>query len=323
MKTAVQNHLGLKLSLASFVLICGVLDVSAQEKKEMRRDIIIQNGDTVINGKKLSDVDNAERERLRKELHSLERSRLSGPGDVVIRRKGIDGKESIEKDIVIKRDNTIPGMDEKDMKVMEFRFKEPTSKERVMKFNEDKLLLGDSLLSDVKIRIDGPVRFDDRVIARIGEDGLEGRPFLGGAPEDFSIDRHHVAFRRHPENSQSFNYNSVDKDGITTRVSFRVHEVEETQLKKITGSATVNQLEDMKDLTLYPNFSSGKTTLSFQLPAKGSSEVKILDSNLKVLYSDKVSGDTYNKQLSLPRNGVYYLTIIQNKNWFVRQIIKE
>ncbi|MDB5119250.1 MAG: type sorting protein [Sphingobacteriales bacterium] len=323
MKTAVQNHLGLKLSLASVVLVCSVFTAFAQERKEIKRDIIIRNGDTLINGKKLSEVDNAEREKLRKELHSLERSRVKEQGDIVIRRKGLDGKETIEKDVIIKRDNSIPGLDEKEMKVMEFRFKEPMFEKQVSRFNGDSLLQEGSLLSDVKIRIEGPVRFENRTIARNGEGGLERRPFLGGEPADFLIDRRGIEYRRHPENSQVFNYNSTDRDGISTRVSFRIREVEESQLKKITGSVTVNKIEEVKDLTLYPNFSSGKTTLSFQLPVKGSAGVKILDSSLKVLYSDKVSGDSFSKQLSLPKNGVYYLSINQNKNWFVRQIVKE
>ena len=320
MKTALQNCLSLKLSMASVALFCYFLSANAQDKKEAERDIRISNGDTVVNGKKISEIDKLERENLRKELHSLERSKANDRGDVVIRRKDNSGKNTVEKDVIIKREMSIPGLDERDMKVMEFKFKEPLSEKRVFKFDGD--LMPDSLLENVRIRIEGPVRFENRTIARNGET-LHQRHYLSDEPAGFSIATHDVELRKHPENSQAFRYNTTDKDGISTSVSFRIHEAEKPQFAKITGSAAVKLMDEVKDLTLFPNFSSGKTTLSFQLLAKGAAEVKILDNNLKMIFSDKVSGESFNKQLALPKNGIYYLTIYQNKNWFVRQIVKE
>jgi len=125
MKIAVQNRLGLKISLSSVALICCFLSANAQEKKEAKRDIRISNGDTVVNGKKMSKIGKLERENLRKEFHSIERSKLKEVGDVVIRRKDMNGRSTIEKDVIIKRDMSIPGLDVRNMKVMEFKFKNP------------------------------------------------------------------------------------------------------------------------------------------------------------------------------------------------------
>lgn len=97
MKTALKNHLDLKLSLTSFVLIFFVLAAFSQEKKVIKRDIIIKNGDTLINGKKLSEVDRLEQVKLRKELHSLERSRVGGQDDLVIKKKARKAKAPIKK----------------------------------------------------------------------------------------------------------------------------------------------------------------------------------------------------------------------------------
>lgn len=320
MKTAVQNRLGLKISLASVALICCFLSANAQEKKEAKRDIRISNGDTVVNGKKMSEIDKLERENLRKEFHSIERSKIKEVGDVVIGRKDMNGRSTIEKDVIIKREMSIPGLDEKDMKIMELKFKEPLTEKRVFKFDGD--LIPDSLLDDVSIRVEGPVRFVNQITAINGET-LPKRYYLNGKPADFLIAPNDVEFRKHPENSQAFRYNTTDKDGISTKVSFRIHEAEKSQFAKITGTGIAKLMDEVKDLTLFPNFSSGKTTLSFQLLAKGAAEVKILDNNLKVIFADKVSGESFNKQLTLPKNGIYYLTIYQNKNWFVRQIVKE
>jgi len=178
------------------------------------------------------------------------------------------------------------------------------------------------LLDDVIILVERPVRFVNRITAINGET-LRKQYCLDGKPADFLMAPNDVEFRKHPENSQAFRYNTTDKDGISTRVSFRIHEAEKPQFAKITGNGIAKLMDDIKDLTFFPNFSSGKTTLSFLLPAKGTAEVKILDNNLKVIFADKVSGESFNKQLTLPKNGIYYLSIYQNKNWFVRQIVKQ
>lgn len=132
-----------------------------------------------------------------------------------------------------------------------------------------------------------------------------------------------MKWRKYPENSQSFIYNSTDNDGISTYVSFRVQEAEPIMLAKITGSETKTGLETVQDLTLVPNFSSGKTTVAFTFKAKGSAAVKILDTNLTPVFSDKVSSESFSRAINLPKNGKYYLTIKQKDHWFVRELIKE
>ena len=223
--------------------------------------------------------------------------------------------------MIITHDQLIPGIDDREMKVMEFKFHNPSEKR--LQFNGDSLLRNDSLYSDVKIRFEGPIRFENRPIARNGGGGLDKLSLSDDAPADLLIDLNDSRFRQPAKNAQAFNYTSTDNDGLSTRVSFHLHEVDELQFKKIAGDATVKKMEELKDLILHPNFSTGKTTVSFQLPVKGSAMVKVLDSSLKVLYADKTSNGVFNKQVLMPKNGIYYLTIYQNKSWFVRQIVKE
>lgn len=323
MITALPKHLGIKPSLLSFAFILSVVVASSQEQKGLKQDIITKNGDTVSNGKKLSEGNKVEQEKLRKELHSLEISRGTEKGEGPIKRKEIGGKNSNAQDVIKSHDLLIPGIDEKEMKVMEFKFKDPMVDKRFSKLEGDSLLTNDRPLGDVKIRLEGPIRFENRMVFGEGERWLEQPPLLQGAPSDLLVDRNAIKISRYPKNSQSFNYSNVDKDGILTNVSFHVLNVEEAQIKKISGGAPINQMDNVKDLTLFPNFTTGKTTLSFQLPAKGSARVEVLNSNLQVLYADKTSTQDVSKQLLMPINGIYYVTIVQNKNWFIRKIVKE
>ena len=122
-------------------------------------------------------------------------------------------------------------------------------------------------------------------------------------------------------NSQSFNYNYTDKEGISNRIHIRISEVSADKIKQVS-EGEANTLE-VKDLTLFPNFSSGKMTLSFNLPDKGHALIKILDSDLKPVFSGQGSGDTYFKQFNMLKNGVYYIHIKQGNSSFVRKMVKE
>lgn len=72
----------------------------AQEKKEIKKTIIIKNGDTLINGKNLNEVSKAERKKLLKEMEEMKgkqrieiNSEGKGDGDMrVIIRKQKDGE---------------------------------------------------------------------------------------------------------------------------------------------------------------------------------------------------------------------------------------
>ena len=121
------------------------------------------------------------------------------------------------------------------------------------------------------------------------------------------------------------NLSYIDKDGISNRMNIRISDTEKEQLKKITGSESMTTPLDVKDLTIFPNFSSGKVGLSFNMDSRGTTKVRILDSDMKQVFSEEAANftGTYMKQISLPKNGVYYITVNQNANWFIRKLIKD
>jgi hypothetical protein len=80
---------------------------------------------------------------------------------------------------------------------------------------------------------------------------------------------------------------------------------------------------DISDLNIVPEFSSGKTVLMFNLPAKSVADVKLTDSEGKVLWSGKSAGSSFSKTFTLGLNGVYYLQVKQGNNVAVKRIMKE
>jgi hypothetical protein len=128
-----------------------------------------------------------------------------------------------------------------------------------------------------------------------------------------------MAFNR--KNTQTFNYSNTDNDGISTNVSFRVNDASKETAKRIAG--TEKTALNINDLNLSPEFSTGKTALSFTLESKTSADVKLTDSEGKALWSDKAAGGSFSKKTNLPRNGIYFLTVKQGANVAVKRIVKE
>ena len=125
-------------------------------------------------------------------------------------------------------------------------------------------------------------------------------------------------------NSSSFNYNNIDKDGISSRMNLRIIEADKDQLTKIMGSESMTSTLNVEDLTLFPNFSTGKLGLSFNMESRGPVKVKVLDSQLNQVFADEATNfsGNYIKQISLPKNGIYYISIKQNAGWYVKKLIK-
>lgn len=122
-------------------------------------------------------------------------------------------------------------------------------------------------------------------------------------------------------NSQNFNYVSTNNDGISTRVSFHVSDASNDDLKRIPHvEGTKFEIEN---LNLVPEFSSGKTLLMFNLPAKTPTEVKLFDSEGHILWTEKSNGGSFSKKFSLGLNGIYFLHVKQGKNVVVKRILKE
>ena len=107
-------------------------------------------------------------------------------------------------------------------------------------------------------------------------------------------------------------------------MNLRISDAGKDQLKKIMGSESMTTELNVEDLTLFPNFSTGKLGLSFNMESRGAVKIKVLDSQLNQVYADEVANfsGNYMKQISLPKNGIYYISIKQNAGWYVKKLIK-
>jgi hypothetical protein len=124
-----------------------------------------------------------------------------------------------------------------------------------------------------------------------------------------------------PRSRQTFEYSNVDKNGISTTVSYSVSEVRDDVAKEIAGISKSDM--DLLDLTLTPQFSAGKTVLSFTLPAKTLADVQLTDSDGKVIWKEKAAGTNFSKSFTWGLNGVYYLVVKQAGKTAVKRIVKE
>lgn len=308
---------------------------NAQEKKVITKSIVIKNGDTIINGKNLKNASKSGRKKLLKEFNQAEKIRVEenysfnddGNKDVrVIIRKQKDGEP---EEVVIKRLKSPNG------EIMLRHGDRPAHRDAMMhRFEMD----GDSM--SFKIEVDSILK---RVrIDSLGGDMQPGFRFLEGGDQNVEffmtpdgpmapkmpMISPGASFRfERPDgkNSQSFSYHQTDKEGISNHLSVRLHEANAEALKKITGSENSKTDLGVEDLTFFPSFSTGKLNLAFSLKTKGSLLVKILNSNFETVFTDQAANfnESYYKSLNLAKNGIYYLAISQNGQWFIKKMVKE
>jgi hypothetical protein len=313
MKRYLLNPHLLLMAFSVFIIAGSGSSVKAQNEKRIIRSIIITNGDTIINGQKLKEAKAEDRIRLRKELKEM----------------GQDMDGITENSVIIKKKNS----------------KEPL----VLHWNDEKdgdaeLDLNNRKKSDVRIfKFDGKEMNIDSLIDGFGFkiDGLDSNLMQGGITieRNFRQGQPGVRFRANPErpalrtpfyagedikNTSSFSYNYIDQDGIPSRMNIRISAIEKEHAEKITGVKDGNTDLKVEDLTLFPNFSSGKMGISFNVSSNNPLKLKILNSELKQVFSDEASNfnGNYSKQISLTKNGIYYIAIKQNNSWFLKKLIK-
>lgn len=329
----------------------------AQDTKGLTRSIIINNGDTIVNGKKFNELDKNERAKLRDEFKEMEKnfragSRIHSEENKLILRR--DGKGQNE-DVVITRDGKEPhilywndDIASIGANVRSFKFdgKAPADI-RIFKNKGDSIIFNkdfqvfsfggdstmrfnihaDSLLKRFNFNIDGLDSNIRKRVITMNRDMIPGRPgrIIGGNGAPMVYERGNFDAFGGRNNSSSFNYSHTDKDGVSSRMSIRISEPNKEQLKKITGVESPTKSLEVNDLTLFPNFSTGKMTLSFNLASKGAAKINVFDSDMKSIFSEDASNISgqYVKQLILPKNGIYYISISQNGSWFVKRLIKE
>lgn len=330
MKKYIPNPHFLLFGFFVLIVISSGSAVKAQQEKKISQSIIIKNGDTIINGKKLNEVDKEERLRLRNDFKKME-SRIKGPAGKNEKRVIIRDKN--DEDVVIGRKGKDPHiLFWNDDNEHEFKFNFDNGREgnvHVFKFKGDSLMLGfnaDTLMKGFSFNMDGlDSNLRKRIVTMHRNLEVRAPGMRGRMMPPMMFERGEFPSLRNSNNSSSFNYNYIDKDGISNHMNISISEAEKDQLKKITGSESIVNPLDVSDITVFPNFSSGKLGLSFNVANRGNTKVKILDSDLKQVFSDETANfsGSYMKQISLPKNGVYYISISQNSNWFVKKLIKD
>lgn len=329
MKNYIPNPHSLLMGFFVLIIVSSSSSVKSQEKKRISQSIIINNGDTIINGRKFSEASTDERIRLRKEFKEME-SNLKVPGiqnerKVILRRNNGNEQEVIidrkGKEPHILHWETGPDRDPDNKRTEDFH---------VFKFNgDDSLMFGlnsDTLMREFRFKIDGlDSNLRKRIITIDRDMDLRMPGMSHRMMPPVSFERENFPGFRESNNSSAFNYNNIDKDGISSQMNIRILDAGKDVLKKITGSDTNTAALDVKDITLFPNFSNGKLGLSFNLEGRGTIKVRILDSDLNQVFSDETANFTgnYMEQITLPKNGIYYITVSRNANQFVKKLIKD
>ncbi len=269
----------------------------AQNQKE--REIKIKNGDTTINGKNIKELSAQERQEALTDIRHIE-GQNNGKGERVYmfqRRDSLNGKPGR---IELRRRSTING-------------------DRSATITSD-VITTDSMGSLTDVTRDNMKNPNRRFTFRYRmNNDNPGRMELLGDNLERPLRGPAMGFER--RNSQNFNYVNTNNDGISTRVSFHVSDASNDDLKRIPhveGSKFA-----IENLTLAPEFTSGKTLLMFNLPAKAPAEVKLSDSEGKLIWSEKSTGGSFSKTFSLGLNGIYFLQVKQGKNVLVKRILKE
>jgi len=156
-------------------------------------------------------------------------------------------------------------------------------------------------------------------------DGIGNQPKHKILKYDYHFNRENdERMAEHRRNTQNFTYNNIDNDGIVTHVSYHVSE-HPSMLDYDAGKQGDTQMDmlDLMDLTIVPEFASGKTLLMFSLPTKAVAEIQFKDSKGILLWSAKAANGTFSKSFPLGLNGAYYLQVKQGSKVAVKKIEKE
>lgn len=149
-----------------------------------------------------------------------------------------------------------------------------------------------------------------------GNDDLLNGPELPGRKFGGSL-----IMRSDRRDSQNFDYENIDNDGISTHVRFHVSNISNEDLKRMPH--VEGPKFEIEDLNIVPEFSTGKTFMTFNLPAKTVAEVKLIDSEGKLIWSEKSNGVRFMKSFVIGLNGIYYLQIKQGNGFAIKRILKE
>lgn len=274
-------------SVSFMAIICLPPVLMAQNKIKKDMDIQILNGDTTVNGKNIKQLSAADRQDALTDINNLH-----NPAN--------------RKVFLFKQIDSVDG------RIKHFELRRRAGRNDQVSI-ADNVVVRDSLGNIVERRPKGMERRWE-----IREDRNGDRPDMGRGPDGRPMG---PMARFDRKNSQTFEYVNTDNDGVRTRVSFHVAEASNDDLKRMPY--VEGPKFEIKDLNLVPQFSSGKILLMFNLLSKAPAEVKLSDSEGKLLWSDKAVNGIFNKSFALGLNGIYYLQIKQGKSISLKKIMKE
>ena len=271
----------------------------AQNKTQQDMDIRIENGDTTVNGKNIKSLSAEDRQNALTDINNLrgnmdERQFKGGGHNYFFKRVDTTGGKTMH---------------------MEFRRRERGDAGGPMmgrSFRKDTMtvMTRHGKMGDGNKKMVFSYQFDNENPddMRPGERGFNRMPMR--------------EIRRHERrNTQNFDYENTNNDGVVTHLTFHVSEASDDDLKRMEY---VEGLKfDIKDLNIAPQFSSGKILLMFNLAAKTPAVVKLSDSEGKPLWTEKTVNGAFSKSFALGLNGVYYLQVKQGKNIALKRIMKE
>ena len=277
-----MKHPGAKIIFAAATLL-SASSIYAQDKKDAGETVIIGTADTLIIGRNSS----------------------GRKGNIVIRKWEGPHKNSFNFDTG---------------RLKTFRFGKRSPGITILKLDGDSSFF--NLPADTIIRgfHKKPGSSGDRMaILPPGDFNVQiPNAFKGFRSErfDYPVD----VFAERP-NSQHFSYTYTDKDGISNRSYVYISDASPNEMEHITGKS-FSLVEELKisDFILFPNFSGGKTTISFSTTRKGT--IKILNSDDEVLLANQFSAGNYFEQIPMLRNGIYFIYIQSGKAAYVRKVIK-
>ncbi|PTQ95658.1 putative secreted protein (Por secretion system target) [Mucilaginibacter yixingensis] len=277
MKKLITLKPGFELIFALSIMAIFVLPavVCGQGKYNKKMSIIIQNGDTTVNGKKLKDLSPEER----KEALGVFDQDNSRPH---WRRSGRDNAFGFRGD-----------------SAQNYQFKIDTN---------------GTMLTDRSGRLPEMMRRMMPDMQNFGAPRWEMRTPGGSEMND------RRSPRRNRLDVQEFNFSNTDKNGVYTSISFRVGRANPEDTKRIAKTEK-NDLE-LDDLTLTPEFTSGKTLLNFSLTEKAPAEVTFTNDEGKPLWTAKANS-SFTKSFMMPTNGYYYLVVKQGGKVAVKRVVKE
>lgn len=297
--------------LLAVVIITTSKKAKAQdkEKKEVKIAITINDGDTTVNGKKFKNLTEEEKTELRKEFTQVEERRISMKAPHIKQSISILGRRNAENDsLIYVVDST---------RLRKFSYTIDGNPPRVIDFRRDSLFRKlESINIDREMVVGRP--FGDDVDWEMVHPrrAAPSRPSLNGA---YTM---RLPMPNMP-NSNNFSYSTTDNDGFTTRINYTISEPSNTDLKNTFKDEKLayNSL-NISDVMLVPNFSTGKTTLTFTSKAKGALNIKMIDSAGNAILSENKTlvGESYSNTFFASRNGNYFLQITQGSQTFIRKV---